>query len=67
MNVELLLEEQQCVKLWTVHGEQICWESLNLNYVTLLTLYTALELHKGYSNSSCFLKGLVPRAFHTQT
>lgn len=44
------------VKLWAVHGEQICWESLDLNYVILLTLYTALELHKGYTNSSCFLK-----------
>lgn len=67
MNVELLLEEQQHVKLWAVHGEQICWESLDLNYVTLLTLYTAPELHKGYTNSSCFLKGLPSHAFHTHT
>lgn len=67
MKVELLLEEQQRVKLWVVHGEPICWESLDLNYVTLLTLYTALELRKGYTSSSCFLKALVSHAFHTHT
>lgn len=67
MNVELLLEEQECVKLWAVHGEPICWESLDLNYVTLLTLYPALELHKGCTSSTCFLKGLVSHVFHTHT
>lgn len=65
MNVELLLEEQQRVELWAVHGKPVCWESLDMNYVTLLTLYTALQLHKGYTSSTCFLKGLVSHAFCT--